>query len=217
MKNLILIASFILFSHLSQGQRTEDKFDSLRVDISSKLIKKGIKNFFFLSKSYRQNVEIVNEEKDTSETVYLNDFTAYVFWKDGSKRFIQKFDFRDQFNQAELHEFKAFELIEKNIKTIKSEKVLDYETMEDGKIVITVIPNEPKIKFNFNVGSNLFESNFHESTLVKSDYENGANENLNYKVNNELILIRLFKLCQKVVDELENKKVFHRIKKLETQ
>ncbi len=191
MKTFINIL-ILLFSISIFGQKYENKLDSLIPAMSSKLIKKGINEFFFLSDNCR--IELGGENIATGEITEkpYNEFKVYVFIKNGNEISIQKFDNYEQYNKIKaynptiLNNFKGFEIIDKYSKKMKLEKVKEYETYSNGKKAIIDFATTCFTKFNFFQKSNTFQNEFYVGVIEKSSHSNGENKNINFKYNSRL-------------------------------
>lgn len=205
------INTFLLLVSISIfAQKYENKLDSLIPAISSKLIKKGITEFFFLSDNCR--IELSGENIDTGEITEMpyNEFKVYVFIKNGNKISVQKFDNYNPrnklkaYNPTILNNFKGFDIINKYSKKIKLEKVKNYGMYSNGKKALIDFAVNCFTKFNFFQKSNTFQNEFFIMDIEKSTNSNVENENINFKYNSRLKLIKLFRLCEIEIENMEN-------------
>ena len=211
MKKLFVII-ILLLQNLSFSQKVVNQFDVQKEKISDELTKKGISTFFFLSKNCPVTVSTYNVETKKSEDFEKNEFTAYVFWSENSKILIQKFDNYGLFNVVEINELAIFKFVDKFKNKFVKENVLEYETIYEGKKVIIDIPIQCLTKFNFKIDTKIFENSFYESYLTKNNHINNLEGNLNYKKNNSLKTVQLFKLCNEAILKFEESRLFYRIK-----
>ena len=207
MRRLLLLAAFILVFGNSNAQNNIDKADSLRLSIVKELNQKQIKDFFCLLQTSPSS-PIVIESEDTNSHQTITNFTGFVFWKENSKSFIQKFDSWGKFNVQEIVGFEGFDLVSKNLNKIKNESVLPYMIKKGKEYQTLVSPNQYQYGFFFNLGSMVFEKQFQVDGLIKNDYiDRPEMENMNYTKNINLELLKLFNLCQVAGKSLETKKL----------
>lgn len=201
-----LVLTLILVFVNSNAQKRIDKTDSLKLSIVQELHQKQIKEFFFLVQT--SSSPIVTESEHTTVEKIITDFTGYAFWKENSKTFIRKFDYRGKFNGEEIIAFKGFDLISKNLNKIKSESLLPYAIRKEDGYEALFSPNGYQYGFFFTIDSVVFEKQFRIDGLIKNDYiDRPEMENTNYSKNNDLKLVKLFNLCQDAVKNLETKKL----------
>lgn len=197
------------------SQVKEDKLDSILSTTTLNLKAKKVIDIFCISQSCWETVgrEIIDTKTDIvikSEFFELNNFTAYVFWKENSKIYLQKFDYINKFNPIEIDDFGLFEMIKKNSPKIKNEKVLEYETrIGFKKVVIDQLPS-CQSKLYFYNKKDLLIKEFNEHHL-KTEYSDGSNKNLNYKSNSKLKMIEIFNVCDSKIEEAKENKLFHKI------
>jgi hypothetical protein len=202
MRKLSLIIFLILTSNFSFSQKFEviNLTDSLKTNITNDLKQSNVKDILFLVQTSPSVQKVVYEDLNIEKS-YV-DFTAYAFWNENSKNYVQKFDRLGKFNKLEITEFKGLELLSKNLEQINSENVFPFKI---GKNII-VSPNEYSYELDVQYHNHNFKKIFYKFNLQKSEFVNGIEkDNTNYLLNNDLQLIRLFKLCEIVVDNLNIK------------
>ena len=144
--------------------------------------------------------------------ISVNEFIAYLVWKEQSKIFIKKisnkndFNILNEFSSFEILNFDPFKFINEHKFEMEKEKVLDYEILTDGERVSLSTPINCLTKFNIYLDTYTIQKDFFESNLVKSNYidDNGILDekvlNLNFKSNNNLRIIELFRrLNQEII------------------
>ena len=202
MKYKLFLIIFALFSISIFAQKYENKLDSLIPAMSSNLIKKGITEFFFLSNNCRTELDGENIVTGEITEMPYNKFKVYVFIKNGNEISVQKFDNYETRNKLKVYSptivnnFKGFEIINKYSKKMKLEKVKGYGMYSNGKKALIDFVFNRLTKFNFFQKSNTFQNEFFETDIEKSTNSNVENENINFKYNSRLKLIKLFRLCE---------------------
>lgn len=173
-------------------------------------------DIFCISKSCWETVanEIVEEktgEVIKTELIELNNFTAYVFWKENNKIYLQKLDNLNKYKPIEIEDFELFTMIDRNLTTIKTEKVLEYQIREGFRKVTLYSYPICKSKLYFQSDKDLLIKEFDQNHLVETGYSDGRNKNLNYKSNNKLKMIEIFNICNSEIEEAKDNNLFTKI------
>ena len=131
------------------------------------------------------------------------DYPLYLIWNENGKTWIQKFDSCGLFFPVELKNSKIVNFINENFEIITSEKIKYYRTDK-------------------NTYSMVDHSTFKQFLIVKSDIEiynhfdvyNLSNDsddaNINYQYNNNLKIIKLDKIVEEEIQELNSQNLFKR-------
>ena len=146
-------------------------------------------------------IEMPNE-KDCKNCYSENDI--YIFWAENNKSYVQKFDNCSEFNIVEIFDFKPIEFLKSNTTELKSESVKRYQVDKD---TYSTVSHSCFRNYMLNYGKTKFEKEFDIYDLT------GENDNLNFKANNELKLIKLDKKLNEIISELESENRFERNKK----
>jgi len=146
-------------------------------------------------------IEMPNE-KDCKNCYSENDI--YIFWTNENKSYVQKFDNCSEFNIVEIFDFKPTDFLKNNTTQLQTESVKRYQVDKETYMSVShscfrnYILNDGKIKY---------EKKFDIFDLT------GENENLNFKTNNSLQLIKLNNKLNDIISELEKENRFERNKK----
>jgi hypothetical protein len=211
-KTLIII--LILIFNLTFGQEKSDPTESLIAEFKSELGQQGISDFFVL-KLITYGADYIFDLNDPNSCntngIY---FTMYAFWKNGNDSFVKKFDNCGGFNSLKLSNSKPTEFYHMNIEKLKSDKINPYQTSNQGianELVnksISTSTHQSHREFWFFQQSKEFKNHFDIYNLTTEK----ENPNLNYKSNNELSIVKLDAICEKIIDEFNGRELFKRIK-----
>lgn len=161
----------------------------------------------------------------TGQIIYKNDpnscnsqgtyFLIYGFWQKDDRNFIKKYDNCGGFNSLEFTHSNPIKFFKDNIELLKKEEVKTYRTKLYDSIVgnkrysfIATQSHSPLRFFWFHTNSNEFEKNYNTFDLTtKSD-----NKNINYQSNNDLEIVKLNMICEEIIDNINQKESFSRLK-----
>jgi hypothetical protein len=211
-KSLIII--LLLIFNLTFGQEKIDPTESLISEFKSELEKQNVSDFFVLKRITYGTAYIFDLDDPNSCNPNGIYFTMYAFWKNGNESYIKKFDNCGAFNSLKLFDSKPTEFYQKNIENLKSEKVKSYQTSPDsianGLVYksISSRTHQPQRYFWFYQKSQEFKNHFDKYDLTTEK----ENPNLNYKSNNELSIAKLNVICEEIIDETNDEKLFKRLK-----
>ena len=205
---------FLLIFNLTFGQDKVDPTESLISEFKTELNEKSIANFFVVKRITYGTAYI----PDLNDPNFCNPngiyFTMYAFWKDGKDDYVKKFDNCGGFNTLKLSDSKISEFYLKNSESLKSDEVKSYQIKPDsianGKIYKSISSrnHQPQRFFWFFINSNEFKNHFDKYNLTTEK----EIPNLNYESNNELSIVKLNTICEKIIDELNSKDLFNRLK-----
>ena len=142
------------------------------------------------------------KEKDCKNCYSENDI--YIFWTNENKSYVQKFDNCSEFNIVEIFDFKPTDFLKTNTTELQTESVKRYQV---DKETYTSVSHSCFRNYILNDGKIKYEKKFDIFDLT------GENENLNFKTNNSLQLIKLNNKLNDIISELEKKNRFERNKK----
>lgn len=218
MKKKVVIIICLLIN-LSFGQEERNKLLEYQETIYKEFNQKGITQYMFFSFNcpMLQQIEIVDEDKliDKKEMFSINQFEAYLIWKENAKVFLKRIS--NKINQGEMEEsnkfevlnFDPFRFIGKNLDRLKNDKVLDYEVIVNGEknLILTAVGcrtkfqiffNSQKIENDFDTYGHCLSKNFDDD----NSKSNKKIENINYKSNNNLKLIKLYKKLNEAISKI---------------
>lgn len=192
--NRIALLLFLLLNLTLYGQ---DEKSNKSVDnaIKATLVAKGIRNYFSYS-IYDRPINYV--EETTNEISIVFEVRTYIFWKEKGKYYIQKTDKVTSYDHMEI-DASIFNFALNNITKINAEKVKPYKEKQGNQLVEIVSSSPSYMAFDFNI--NKFKFN---KEIKFFDLYNEPNfKNYNYQYNQQLKLIQLRNLCDKLVARLE--------------
>jgi hypothetical protein len=213
MQKLPFIILLLIFN-LTFGQEKTDPTESLISEFKAELNEQKVSNFFVLKRITYGSAYIFDLDDPSSCNPNGIYFTMYAFWKKGENNYVKKFDNCGEFNSLKLSDSEPIELYLKNIENLKSEKVKSYQTKPDSIANGLVYKgtssktHQPQRYFWFYNKLDEFKNHFDTYDLTTEK----ENPNLNYKTNNELSLVKLNTICEKIIDEFNEKELFNRIK-----
>lgn len=197
----ISIIIFYLLINLCYCQEIENKLLIYQDSIIKDFSERKIDEYLFLSNNCPNYVSISNDGF-SDKFINSNEFVAYLIWKQESKIFVKKITNKNSFRNVkkssnyEMLNFDPFKYIKKHISKIINEKVLPYQTLEKGEVLTSVIPINCTTYFDIFIDSYYIQKFFLETNL-----ENGSN--INFKTNNNLKLIELFRILNKEIDTIQ--------------
>lgn len=218
MKRKVVIIVCLLFN-LSFGQEERNKLLEYQETIYKEFNQKGITQYMFFSFNcpMLQQIEIVDEDKliDKKEMFSINQFEAYLIWKENAKVFLKRISNKknlremEESNKFEVLNFDPFRFIGNNLDRLKNDEVLGYEVIENGEKYLILTPTGCRTKFQIFFNSQKIENDFDTYNHVLSknfDDDNSKSnkkiENINYKSNNNLKLIKLYKKLNEAISKI---------------
>lgn len=218
MKKKVVIIVCLLFN-LSFGQEERNKLLEYQDTIYKEFNQKGITQYMFFSFNcpMLQQIEIVDEDKliDKKEMFSVNQFEAYLIWKENTKVFLKKISNKMKLGEMvesdkfEVLNFDPFRFIGNNLDRLKNDEVLGYEIIENGEKHLILTPTGCRTKFQIFFNSQKIENDFDTYNHVLSknfDDDNSKSnkkiENINYKSNNNLKLIKLYKKLNEAISKI---------------
>ena len=210
----LTIFIFILICSLTYGQQRKDPTKPILRKLKKELSKQGVSDYFVMKRITYGSFHIYDSNDPNSCKAKGTYFTMYAFWENENKAFVKKIDNCSDFNSIELTDSKLFEFYKLNFKKIKEDSVERYKTKPDtivnGKVYsfTSFQTHSPIIYFWFYKDSDKFNNSFDKYNLTtESDYKN-----INYESNNNLSIVKLNLLCDEIVNELNEKVLFNRLK-----
>jgi hypothetical protein len=191
MKSIIIIFLFLLSISANCQKKVVDSLDNLVSETRILMKEKKISNYFIYTISSFSNVEAINEKNEDAGSYLLNDFKAYIFWKENSKCFIKAVDKNYKYQTLEIDECNFININKKTIDLMSKEIVLPLAEVDNGKKVLIIQPIQSTIKFYFSQGNTIEFPHFYLNDLNK--------RNINYSSNSKLKINKLFQECQKLI------------------
>lgn len=180
----------------SNDKRIEDGLVDLVLQTRNKMNEDNIKDYFILSHSNYSELgtDYIDDKGKTIKTEIrtINDFIAYIFWKNNDKCFVKYIDRKKSSEAVELDNCDFMKIDQKLIDKISKEKVLPVVQIYEGKKSFIDQPIHYKTRFYFAKSQSFIFPNFY------LDYNK---ENLNYCKNNKLATTKLYQACQKIIKE----------------
>ncbi|MCC6371511.1 MAG: hypothetical protein IT236_10950 [Bacteroidia bacterium] len=147
------------------------------------------------------------------ESVY---YETYLFWMEGSKNFVKKFDNCSEFNEVEIKSNQFFSYFVFNREKIKNEEVKRFQATEIiGKdtLLLTVSTDHAcHAKLTIFEGNRRIDKviDYHNLSAATTGDKNKSEININYTYNNALKLVEWDKKIKEIVTDLGKKKSFAR-------
>ncbi len=141
-------------------------------------------------------------EKDCKNCYSQNDI--YIFWAENNKSYVQKFDNCSEFNVIEIFDFRPIDFLKSNTSELQSENVKKFQIDKD---TYSTVSHSCFRNYIFNDGQTKYEKKFDTYDL------SNENDNMNFKTNNSLQLIKLDNKLNKIIMRLESENRFERNKK----
>jgi len=177
---------FILLLFTSQ-LFSQQKIDSI-INVSTRNLEiKGISEFFYFAKYCNGGVKILTKDRIDCT---IEDGNVYLFWKERNKSFIRKLGLCNNTNIKIKNTVLNFYI--KNLNYIKTEKVKRYQTSQN---FFSTTDHTCFKKFYIYENSVSSKNEFIEYN-TETDQNN---PNINYISNNNLKIVMLAKLCEKII------------------
>ena len=196
-KTLILI--IFLLSNFIFSQNEENKIDSLITEFTSDLKMNGVNDFFYV-KRFCVGGNIIGFPNECDSY-----YETYLFWRINNRSLIKKFDTCENYKPIDITETKILEFYIENKDKLKNEIVKKYTTIEE-KVNSTIIETDHSCFriFQFQTENNSFKNKFDLFDLTTDSDD----KNLYFESNNNLRLVELSKMCDKLISTIENGKQF---------
>jgi hypothetical protein len=211
-KSLIII--LILFYNLTFGQEIDGLAESHITEFKSEMKKENISDFFIV-KHITYGGILIPDSEDPNPCYPKNTyFTLYAFWNKGTESYVKKFDNCGGFYDLKLESSKPVDFFKQNLSKIKEEEVEFYKIKPDSivdgnRYSFTSTRSHSSHRFYwFNKDSLEFKKHFDKYNLETEK----DNRNLNFDSNNKLSIVKLNLICEEIINGLEKKKMFNRIK-----
>ncbi len=213
MQKSITIILLLIFN-LTIGQEKVDPTESLISELKTELNEKNITDFFVVKQITYGTAYIFDLDDPNSCNPNGIYFKMYAFWKDGKDDYVKKIDNCGEFNSLKLSDSKISEFYVKNLESLKSDEVKSFQIKPDsianGKIYKSVSRqnHQPQRYFWFYINSAEYRNHFDKYNLTtEKDIPN-----INYKSNKELSIVKLNAICEEIINDLNNKSLFNRLK-----
>jgi hypothetical protein len=191
---------FFLISSLAFGQNSNDQTNTYIKKFRKEMKKKNIIEFFLVNHVQHGIVPGINK--------------VYAFWREENKYYLKAFDKSGEFLPIKLTDERALIFYLENYGKIKVEEVERYKRKPDSIVngkkysFLTSQSHSALRYFTFYNGKVKFEKFLDEHWLTT----NKENPNINYETNSKLALVKLNSICNDVIYECINNKIFFRIK-----
>lgn len=201
--------------NLTFGQEKNDPTESIITEFKTEMKKDNISDFFIVKHiTYGYNFQIYKKGDTTACKSNGYNFNMYGFWKKGNDTWIKKYDNCGAFNSVKLSDSKAMDFYIKFFDEIKVEEVERYTIKKDTIIdgikhsLHSSKSHSPLRYYWFYKDSTEFDKNFDKYNLTTK----AENKNVFYVRNNDLAIVKLNSICEKIIDKLNEEKLFNRLK-----
>lgn len=193
---LLFLCSNCFGQNESNDKRIEDELVNLVLQTRNKMNEDNIKDYFILSHSYYSELgtDYIDDKGKTlkTERKTVNDFKAYIFWKNNDKCFAKYIERNKSHQTVELNNCDFMKINQNLIDKISKEKILPVVQIYEGKKSFIDQPIHYKTRFYFAKS---------QSSIFPNFYLDYNKENLNYCKNNKLATTKLYQVCQKIIKE----------------
>lgn len=206
----VLLFFTVFISSYGYSQESNAFVNKKVDDFIINLHQKGIEKII-VSDTYTKTMDAYNdnclmpyfEKVDIDSVTNHSDYLLYyVIWASQEKVFIKKFDFCKDYEVISFSNKKLLSTIQNsNFDSIYKEEILPNQHIENGIVIYSMVTCG-------NLGKLFFYSkDFKFSKPI--DYHNLSNENnMNYKHNSELDIIKLDRLLSTTIKELDSNDKF---------
>ena len=204
----------IIFSNLTFGQDSKDKTESYIKKFRKELKKKDVDDFFVVKHIQYGVAKLSNlNDKDYCDKNQVH-YRIYVFWKENNDYWLKVFDNCGGFTPIKLRNEKIVDFYVENLEKIKLDEVERYKLKPDS------IVNGKKYSFHSTQSHSPLRYFWFYKDSVKfkkfiDKYDLTTREqtpNINYEKNNNLALVKLNNLCEKIIEEYVKTEELVRIK-----
>ena len=202
MQKYIFILFFII-SNFTFAQESKDETETYIKKFRKELRSKNINTFFVVKHIQYGGISITNiDEKNYCANDGVN-YRMYAFWKDKNDYWLKVFDNCGGFIATKLEDKEAEKFYIENFEKIKLEEVERYKLKQDsisnGKTYsfISMQSHSPLRYFWCYKDSTVFKKVFNKYNLTTNE----KSPNLNYTLNNNLSLVKLNIICEKIIDK----------------
>ncbi len=204
----------IIFSNLTFGQDSKDKTESYIKKFRKELKKKDVDDFFVVKHIQYGVAKLSNlNVKDYCDKNQVH-YRIYVFWKENNDYWLKVFDNCGGFTSIKLRNEKIVDFYVENLEKIKLDEVERYKLKPDS------IVNGKKYSFHSTQSHSPLRYFWFYKDSVKfkkfiDKYDLTTREqtpNINYEKNNNLALVKLNNLCEKIIEEYVKTEELVRIK-----
>lgn len=198
-----IIMLFLFVSIIGKAQNDETYVDALVSGFTESLDYRGISTYFFAKRYCLGEIELFqlsNGKMCASKGTY---FEVYIVWQeDNDNIMIKKIDNCGLFFSLPLNDERLYNSFIDNVSRLQFETVKPYEVANPE--------NSPTLATSVHPCSRSYYFKSSENTFKKEyklfDLTNGSKQpNLNYKSNNELMIVELDKLLDEIVTRYDSK------------
>ncbi|MGM0636408.1 MAG: hypothetical protein ACQESK_10115 [Bacteroidota bacterium] len=196
-----LLLCLVFSTHFGQENQ---EVNTLISEFKEELHQKEIENYFIIKHQTNGHLG-----KYTDESCDYN-FTLYAFWQTKETTWLQKKNLCNTYKPIDLQSNSSIIFVEKHLSKLKKEEVHVYkikpDTVENGvqKVFIATKPNTPLRVFWFHFDDAQFTKDFDTFDTTNE----GEVANVNYAYNNQLAIIQLNKICDNIIYQLEQQRLF---------
>ena len=196
------------------GQDSKDKTESYIKKFRKELKKKDVDDFFVVKHIQYGVAKLSNlNDKDYCDKNQVH-YRIYVFWKENNDYWLKVFDNCGGFTPIKLRNEKIVDFYVENLEKIKLDEVERYKLKPDS------IVNGKKYSFHSTQSHSPLRYFWFYKDSVKfkkfiDKYDLTTREqtpNINYEKNNNLALVKLNNLCEKIIEEYVKTEELVRIK-----
>lgn len=205
---------FIIFSNLTFGQDSKDRTESYIKKFRKELKKKDVDDFFVVKHIQYGVARLSNlNDKDYCDKNQVH-YRIYVFWKENNGYWLKVFDNCGGFTPIKLRNEKIVDFYVENFEKIKLDEVERYKLKPDSIVngkkysFRSTQSHSPLRYFWFYKGSEKLKKFIDKYDLTTSE----KTPNINYIKNNNLALVKLNNLCEKIIEEYVKTEELVRIK-----
>ncbi|MDT0555089.1 hypothetical protein [Patiriisocius hiemis] len=195
---LLLLVSTITLS----AQRDEAYVASEIEKFSQSLEDRDINTYFYTQRFCSGSIEIIQLAEGRMCATKGTYIETYFFWEEEDTIMMKKIDNCGLFYSVELEDRSLWNFISSNWNSIKSSKVKNYETAQesDGPTQRTEI-HPCKRAFSFSDPETPISIQYDLFDLTND----ASQENIHYKSNNELTIVKLDKMLDTIITKNQSK------------
>ena len=208
MKNLLIISFLLLIGLSGFGQKSAYELDSISKEFLGELKKKGITNIIYYT---NYCIGCVRENKPCE---YQRPFyNSYLIWKKKNKSFIKKFDNCGSYNKVKVTK-DVMSFYESHKDTIKSEFIKDFKVKsiegKDTSYLYIMVDHSGHSKI---IMYDVIDTIYHHIDYFNLAERSGDDLNVNYLYNQNLKLVELDLIIEKLISKIDKNKKFIREQK----
>lgn len=193
---LIFISLFLNLTLYSQDQKVKE--DSIVNIIKTELQNKSVDNYLIYKILDGNHYAY---EGETEESELVDYYRIYFIWELNGKFYIKKADNYNIFNEIEIDANKIFNFVNKKLSKIEIERIKPLQQKFEGKIIDVGSSDYGHYIISFNINNVIFSKKILSQEINYRD-------NHNYKYNNNLNIVKLKKMLNEVILNIEQENLF---------